>query len=219
MPAAPFPRQAAVSSWFDTTVAQQLLQAEQPLIMEALLARPAQPWLWLAPVPFAPLARELPGRGVRLHRTARGYAGDLVCTLPLPLPSESVNAIVLQHVLGADAAALLEECERVLLPGGRIWLFALNAVSPYRLRWRRQGLVARPPGSWRGLLERVGLPCTDPLRYLGPVWPTRGGVGSATSGAPLRAVCLLQAEKRTAAGIGPIPLRAPVRWRGSTASI
>jgi hypothetical protein len=24
---------------------------------------------------------------------------------------------------------------------------------------------------------------------------------------------------RTAAGIGPIPLRAPVRWRGSTASI
>jgi hypothetical protein len=32
-------------------------------------------------------------------------------------------------------------------------------------------------------------------------------------------VCLLQAEKRTAAGIGPIPLRAPVRWRGSTASI
>ncbi|MET0551096.1 MAG: hypothetical protein ABW002_17705 [Xanthomonas sp.] len=219
MPAVSLPRQANVSSWFDTAGAQALLQAEQPLILDALLKRPAQPWLWLAPVPLPPPGRELPGRGVRLHRSACGYAGDLVCTLPLPLPSESVNAIVLQHVLAADAAALLEECERILMPGGRLWLFALNAMSPYRLRWRRQGLVARPPGRWRGLLEQVGLPCVEQLRYLGPVWPTRGGVGPTTSTAPLRAVCLLQAEKRTAAGIGPIPLRAPVRWRGSVASI
>ncbi|WP_045757686.1 hypothetical protein [Xanthomonas albilineans] len=219
MPAVLRPRQANVSSWFDTTGAQALLQAEQPLIQEALLKRPAQPWLWLAPVPSMPLSREVPGRGLRLHRSASGYAGDLVCRLPLPLPSESVNAIVLQHVLAADALALLEECERVLMPGGRLWLFALNAMSPYRLRWRRQGLVARPPGSWRGLLEQAGLPCVEQLRYLGPVWPTRAGTGSIASTAPLRAVCLLQAEKRTAAGIGPIALRAPLRWRGSIASI
>ncbi|MBN6149248.1 hypothetical protein JR065_02750 [Xanthomonas sp. AmX2] len=219
MPAAPFPRQAGVSSWFDTAVAQMLLQAEQPLILEALLGRPAQPWLWLSPVPSAPPPRELPGRGVRLHRTPGGFAGDLNCALPLPLSSESVNAIVLQHVAAADAAALLEECERVLMPGGQLWLFALNAMSPYRLRWRRQGLVAHHPGHWRDLLARAGLPCIDDIRYLGPVWPTRGGVGSATSGAPLRAVCVLHAEKRTAAGIGPIPVRAPVRWRGSAASI
>jgi SAM-dependent methyltransferase len=41
----------------------------------------------------------------------------------------------LQHVLGADRVdpiALIEECARVLVPGGRLALLALNPLSPYR---------------------------------------------------------------------------------------
>jgi SAM-dependent methyltransferase len=117
-----------------------------------------------------------------------GYAGDTRCALPLPLANESVNAIVLQHVTAADADRLLDECERVLMPGGHLWLSSLNPFSPYRTRWRQHGLVVRTPRRIRLLLGRHGLECDD-MRYLGPLWRGAGsrrpGVGPAARGLPV----------------------------------
>ena len=48
---------------------------------------------------------------LRLYRDGTGYAGEARCALPLPLPNESVHAIVLQHVTAADAGLLLAETE------------------------------------------------------------------------------------------------------------
>ncbi len=189
-----------------------MCRVEHHFLAGALARLPAQPWIWLSPdagwwpdpVPA--------GRGVRLSRQGPGYVGDVHCDVPLPLASESVNAIVLQHLPLASSTALLAECERVLMPGGRLWVTTLNPCSPYRLRWQRQRPAAALPLRWRTALVRSGLHCGD-ARYLGSLWGTDGrsrGLGL------LRASCVLEAEKRVGAMVGPIP--APVRWRAPVAT-
>lgn len=208
MPAAPFPRQAAVSAWFEKTGALAMRELEHRLLLEQLRAVPAQPWLWIGPG-----ARWLPespprGRGIRLHPgvIGKGYAGDLRCDLPLPLPTEAVNAIVLQHVAAEQAPDLLAECARVLMPGGRVWMTLLNRCSPYRAHWQWRGASPLSAGRCRMLLQREGLQCTS-LRHLGPLLGRPGSV-TGTSLPALRAICVLTAEKRTAPFTGVGALRS-----------
>ena len=75
------------------------------------------------------------------------YADLNPYALPLPLANESMATIVVQHAAagGRRSAALFDECARVLLPGGRLWLFALNPLSPYRWRWNGNHLSASEP--------------------------------------------------------------------------
>src|SRR3546814_17439403 len=63
-------------------------------------------------------------------------------SLPLPRASDAIGVVVLQHVAapGRSRRKLFEECSRVLAPGGRLWVFALNPLAPYRWRWRGNGL-------------------------------------------------------------------------------
>src|SRR5215813_1294503 len=101
MPAAPSPRQAAVSPWFEMAGAQAMRDWEQRHLLECLQGVPSQPWLWLAPSAVW-LPQDLPaGRGLRLHASAiegaHHWNGDLRCGHALPLPSETFNAIVIQH--------------------------------------------------------------------------------------------------------------------------
>ena len=213
MPALQSSRQATLDPWFDSEPAQALYRLEQQLLLPRLSALPTQPWLWMAPTARWLEGAQLTGRGLRLHRAAAGYAGDARCTLPLPLPDESVNAIVLQHVTAADAADLLAECERVLMPGGRLFLTTLNPFSPFRAHWRRHGMVVRTPQRLRQLMERLGLEC-DVSRYIGPVWHAAPARHARL--APLRAACLFAVEKRTLALPGPTPLQ--VRWRAPLAA-
>ncbi|AWH16687.1 hypothetical protein C1922_04830 [Stenotrophomonas sp. ZAC14D2_NAIMI4_7] len=207
-------RQASLVPWFDSEPAQPLRVLERQLLLPQLAALPVQPWLWIAPSPAWLQDAQSAGRGLRLYRTGQGYAGDTRCALPLPLANESVNAIVLQHVTAADADALLDECERVLMPGGHLWLTSLNPFSPYRARWRQHGLVVRTPQRLRQLLDRHGLDCGQ-TRYLGPLWQAPGN-RARPGWAPLRAACLFHAQKRTLALPGPTPL--PVRWHGTVAT-
>ncbi len=95
---------------------------------------------------------------------------------------------MLQHVTTGDADLLLDECERVLMPGGHLWLSSLNPFSPYRTHWRQHGLVVRTPQRIRLLLGRHGLECDD-MRYLGPLWRSAGnrrpGLGAIARGLPV----------------------------------
>ncbi len=188
---------------------------EQAHLLEQLQGVPAQPWLWLSPC-ASWIPEPVPaGRGMRLSRATdgRGWQGDVRCGLPLPLPAEAVNAIVLQHAALPDLDMLFSECERVLMPGGRLWLTLLNRCSPYRAHWQWRG--ARPPSAtWcRMLLQREGLQCRA-VRRLGPLWRTAAGVGAVPL---LRAVCVLEFEKRTLAGLGPEVAR-PLGWRKPVAT-
>jgi len=181
-----------------------LLDSEREEVERALGERPAQPWLWLAPLP---VRRPQLGRGLALFARGDRFDGEVACALPLPLPSQAFGTVVLQHVATPDArgAALLDDIGRVLVPGGRVLLFALNPLSPYRWRWRGHGLHSAEPLSWRRLLHRAGLEPDAVSEGIGPRWesvpePRR------QRGAGLRAAYLVRAERRS------LPL-TPVRPR------
>jgi len=148
---------------------------------------------------------------LRLCAAARGFEGDVRCSLPLPLSSDSCGVVVVQHLadISAEPATLLDECARVLVPGGRLWLLALNPLSPYRLRWRGQGARVSEPVTWRRRLRMVGLAPEPVSRGLGPTWRI-APEAALQDGAGLRAAFLLRAGKRRA----PMtPLRTPAKAR------
>ena len=117
--------------------------------------------------------------------------------MPLPIASEAVGTVVLQHVGDAlaDPATLLAECTRVLLPGGRLWLLALNPLAPYRWRWSRNGVRGLEPISWRRRLRTAGLVPEVVSQGVGPRWRIASSP-DLQDGAGLRAAFLLRAEKR-----------------------
>mgnify|MGYP000983197614 CR=1 FL=1 len=216
MPAFAFTRQPGALQWFRTGRGGAVLAAEAPLALQALAARVPQPWLWLAP-PGEPAALppDAPPRGLLLRRgEGDALTGPVRCNLSLPLPTETMGMVVVQHVQEAEGGeALLEECARVLQPGGRLCLFALNPFSPYRLRWRKSGLAVRDPAGWQERLREHGLTPLGPASPCGPVWR---GAQPARWPAGLRAACLVQAEKRVANLIPPAPARRA--WRAAPAS-
>ena len=187
----PDPRNA----WFASAPGQALLDSEGDSIRDVLAERPGQPWLWLSPT----LGQgDVAGRGLRLRASAEAWEGPIRCGLPLPLPSESVATVVVQHTAhaGDGAAALIDECARVLVPGGRLWLYALNPLSPYRWRWIGAGLSVSEPMPWRRRLREAGLQSDPVSQGLGPRW--RVGIDTNLQQGPgLRAAWRLRAEKRT----------------------
>jgi SAM-dependent methyltransferase len=210
MPVLQISRQPDALAWFDSVRGCPLLPAEQALIATAMASRPAQqPWLWLAPKASGPGMPDLPRRTLVLHRQQGGFSGSLRCGLPLPLPNESIGNLIVQHALDDGIDGLLDECVRVLEPGGRLWLFTLNPWSPYRARWRRSGLVARDPQAWRRSLRGLGLqPHADEVVYLGPVWRMSSDPANPVKSrsSRLQATCLLEFENRSAALIPPAPV-------------
>lgn len=204
--------------WFDQPAGQSLLAAENPAIERVLAACPALPWLWLGlPAATAPAAG---GRGVLLQRSACQWGGVLRCSARLALASESFGAVLVQHALdgGSDTAAVLDECSRVLVPGGTLWLAALNPWTPYRLRWAHSGLRARDPGRWQVMLRSSGFSGDSVrLHWLGPHWRVDRGAAGVGLADRVRAGLALTVSKRAHATVPPRPLRQ-LRWQTGTAS-
>lgn len=213
MPAFAFDRQPDALAWFGTTAGRALLAAEAPAIGHWLERRPAQPSLWLAaaaePMPAAGGETGF-SRRLWVFREGALLSGDIRCRLPLPLPSETFGSVVVQHGCEDGSQDLLSECARILAPGGRLWLLTLNPMSPYRLRWRGTQLRVRDAGGWQERLRQAGLhPLQNDDLFLGPLWRTHAGHDASTrlSGHRLRAVRVLEAEKRVVALISPTPAR------------
>lgn len=189
-----------------------VIASEAELLRAAARERPGQPSLWLQPgvIDLGDSdCLEVPG--LRLHAVGDGFSGDIRCGPLLPLVSESCGVVVVQHLadISAEPAALLAECARVLVPGGRLWLLALNPLAPYRLRWRGEGPRAAEPVTWRRRLRAAGL-APDPVSQgIGPTWSMRINE-HLQDGASLRAAFLLRAEKRR---IPMTPMRAPQKLR------
>lgn len=198
---------SASAAWFASAAGRALLDSEPEVVAQAAGERPGQPWLWLAAGPVA-VAPQQAAHGLRLLLDGTRFAGPIHCALPLPIASEAVGTVVLQHAgdVCLDPSALLAECARVLLPGGRLWLLALNPLAPYRWRWRRSGSGANAcePVTWRRRLRMAGLVPEAVSQGLGPRWRIEPSAG-LQHGAGLRAAFLLRAEKR----VSPLtPIRA-----------
>lgn len=198
--------------WFAGHHGHALLSAEQGALDRVLAGCPALPWAWLG---LASATSPEPGRrGLVLKRRREGFDGALRCALPMPLASESFGALMLQHALDdrRDPLPLLEECHRVLAPGGTLWLATLNPWSPWRARWMRSGLRARGTGSWQAVLRRAGFVAGSVnVQWVGPRWSLAGdpaGVGPLDR---VRGGLVLTVDKRTHAAVPPDPVRR-LRW-------
>ena len=205
------------AGWFAGAAGQAILDSEAGLLHAALRKAPAQATLWFAPDAAHAPSRAQGGALVRLCWAGVGFAGDLRCGLPLPLANESCGLAVVQHVAdaAADPPALLEECSRVLLPGGWLWLLALNPLTPYRARWRGQGLRASEPLTWRRRLRAAGLTPDAVSQGVGPIWSIASDP-AVQEGAGLRAAFLLRAQK-CRQPLTPARARAALGWRPGTA--
>ena len=196
-------------SWFATAAGQGLLAVEGAAMARVLAGTPALPWCWLS-VPGAAPPEDLRNRGVLLRRDGSGFTGAARCALPLPLANEIFGAVLLQHALddGLDGDLLLGECERILAPGGTLWIAALNPWSPYRARWARTGLRARVTGAWQARLRRAGFALDSvSLQWVGPRWRMDQGDVGVGMHDWLRAGVALTVSKRVRALIPPAPLR------------
>lgn len=218
MPPVAFARQPAPAdaAWFSSPAGRVVLDSQCDAIQRALEARPGQAALWLRAAPPGEPASAWPG--LCLHAAGTGLDGDLRGGWPLPLASESCGVVVVQHLadLGPDPARLLEDCARVLVPGGRLWLLALNPLSPYRLRWRGQGPRAWEPVTWRRRMRTAGLAPDPVARGLGPRWSVAPDP-QGQDGAGLRAAFLLGAEKRRIP-LTPLRARPALRWQTEPAA-
>lgn len=217
MPPVSHTRQPDVAlGWFGTTAGQGLLAVEGAAMARVLAACPALPWAWFG-VPGTTPPDAAGRRGVLLRRSDHGFEGALRCGLPLPLASECFGAVLLQHALddGFEVRAVLDECARLLTPGGTLWLATLNPWSPYRTRWARSGLHARNAGRWQAALLRAGFALNSvSLQWLGPRWRTAHGEAGVGAADRLRAGIALTVNKRVFAVIPPKPLRN-LRWQAS----
>jgi SAM-dependent methyltransferase len=189
-------------AWFESPHGRALLDSEQAQVAAAGRERPAQEWLWLAPTPDAGETASTGGQ--RMSPVA--WDGGRRYATPFSIPAESLGVVVLQHVVdGAWDPTLLEECRRLLAPGGRLWLFALNPLAPYRWNWRGTGLGGTEPVIWRRRLRRAGFAPEALSQGIGPRWNPQVD-DALQSGAGIRAAYLLRAEKR-AAGLTPVRSR------------
>lgn len=198
--------------WFSGNAGSGVLASEDAAVGEVLAMCPALPWLWIgAPAAVPPVAP----RGVRLHRRSGGFSGDLQCRLPFPLASECFGAIFIQHALddGHDTQEVLDECARVLAPGGRLWLATLNPWSAYRMRWAGSGLRASGPGTWQSALRRAGFSsAATRVQWLGPHWTPCAGDSGVGFSDRFRCAMALSAGKQVQAIIPPQAVRQ-LRWQ------
>lgn len=214
MPARLRSRQPALD-WFAGTAGQGLLAAEEAARLRVLGVGPPLPWVWIGVSGTTP--PPVQRRGIVLRRAPFGLDGTVRCAVPLPLPSEGFGTVLIQHALDDDAPAdgLLAECERVLVPGGTLWLAALNPWSVYRAHWARTGLHARGAAYWQGALRRAGFASeTVNLQWLGARWRAAHGEAGIGAGDRLRAGVALTVSKRAYAGIPALPVRR-MRWQTS----
>jgi SAM-dependent methyltransferase len=201
------PVPAAAATWFGSSAGQMVIASEADVLRMAARERPGQPGLWLQPevVDMGDIdCLEAPG--VRLHAAGAVFGGDLRCGSALPLANACCAVVVIQHLadMSAEPIGLLAECARVLMPGGRLWLLALNPLAPYRLRWHGHGPRAAEPFTWRRRLRAAGL-VPDPVSQgVGPTWSI-SFTPYLQDGAGMRAAFLVRAEKRR---IPLTPLRA-----------
>lgn len=208
MPTEDHQRQSRATGWFQTPEARSVLVSGWPHLIRACDTRPNMP-VWVVSALGRPAAfGELPlHQGVWLTAWQGGYCGDATCTHPWPLPNESVGTLLLHHVTDCrvERSALLEDSYRVLVPGGQLFLFAMNPLSPMRRFWWRAGISASEPSSLRRALRTQGFHCDTSTMGYGPIW-TADPDDRTSRGAGPRAAYMMHAEKRT------IPL-SPVRAR------
>lgn len=131
-----------LSQWLSGAQGRRLLREEASYLGEAARRFHGDTLLWVGC--HEDTARTVRGCMVRNRLYASEEPEDgvedlssLCCALEaLPLPNNSLDAMVLHHALevSADARSGLREAARVLVPGGRLVVCAFNPMSVWGVR-------------------------------------------------------------------------------------
>ena len=119
---------------------------------------------------------------IRLHADQDVLRGDVLCSAnAMPWEDDAFRLVLVQHagVHGSDANGMIDECARVLAPGGTLLWFGLNPWSPSRawIHWQARSGMPLPRVAHADTLRRrmhgVHL-STAALEYFGTCWPRAG---------------------------------------------
>ena len=149
------------NNWFETDKGQ------------ALAARgvaSCAPWLWPLcghnALVLQPCAKGLPLPSLQcapvyeLQRANGRFYGDIIAEdARLPMGNECMALVLAAFVLetAIDPAALIAECERVLVPEGHFAVLTLNPFSPTRLSGVWSGMHLETSSGWSAMLGDAGL--------------------------------------------------------------
>ena len=154
----PLDRDAALSSWWSGSLGAGLLTAESEVLGEAL----EDVFGWeLLQVGAWGKGRELLGSSRTRRQTVvatlgLGTGADVIGrAAPLPVTSDSMDAVLLPHTLefASDPYAIVREVDRVLTGEGQLLVLGFAPWSPWGLR-ARFSRVGFPPGMRRVLSEK-----------------------------------------------------------------
>lgn len=143
----------AVDSWFQTELGQILLAQEQLAVSERLARLYGLSLLQLSGLSEQDLSGASNARyNHHLGAWPQASSGALAQFDALPLPEQSVDMVLLHHVLefSQNPHQVLREVDRVLVPEGHVLIVGINPWSLFGLRTR--ALAAYGDSPWRGQL-------------------------------------------------------------------
>jgi SAM-dependent methyltransferase len=174
-----------LASWFESAPGRRLLDEQTPLISESARRFHGDTLLWAGC--HTDLTETVRGCMIRNHfllqsRTERDDRDphDIACFRAeleeLPIPNNTLDAVVLHHVLETvqDPRTAIREVSRVLAPGGRLLIVSFNRWSLWGARGAYAGVFEdsfsglRLVGTRRLLdwLTVLGFELQQEVRYL-----------------------------------------------------
>lgn len=220
----------ALEDWYQSGLGKILLQRESDLLSQRLDSVFGYRLLQLS----ALVNTDLTGGSKISHRFQLAASPDMVGRSgaiahfdALPLESDSVDAVVLHHVLefSRNPHSILREAHRVLVPRGHMLILCINPWSLFGLRtkllgsyrgspWRSQMISTRRMIDWLSLLDMRVSEVKQTFHQLPLQAPvTLGRLGGLWSHAeryslPFGGAYLIEARKQV---VGVTPQKP--RWR------
>lgn len=207
-------------NWFETEPGKRLLERETALIRRQVRRFHGESLLWMGPVPQSARAtarcmvktRFYLSRDPRAARRSE-LPSSVAALEALPIPSNSVDGVVVHHALeyAEDARAAIREITRVVRPGGRLLICSFNPLSIWNLR-RPRGMSLVTAYRLSDWLAVLGFEREQDIRYLnyraslnlgleGERW-RKAGDWLARQRVPVGGVYLVLAAKSAAARTG-----------------
>ena len=145
--------QQQLATWYRTIAGKQLLDQENYLLTKGLEGLFGYHLLTLGPLDYAEAmgASSISHQIVINDDPVEGRAIDLLGSqYELPLQSDSIDAVILPHLLeySAEPHQILREVERVTVPNGHVIILGFNPLSCYGLCRAALGFMNRMP--WKG---------------------------------------------------------------------